>query len=414
MKLSPVAGLILPAVFSVFLPFVHGAEPSTFTITIDEAQWKHWGFRYPVTYVFEITGVGEDVKASRRDGERGAWLPLKEKSAGDFFNGIECARFDRRGGKAYVSVGYGDANLIELQFTDVASAKFVSVAKYYDDRRGAYTLSIDNWGCRAGAHPGAPWKGSTSDASDNYQAALHACRSFHLPVSIAINTHMAGGEAVWSVMQKELDLEDCSWEPAVHGRTHPMNAAEYAVNGYAAEILGCREDILKRLKKIPYGQHIFEHILTTGYVDDSIMQTDAGEFLFVRGFNNSLNNSRSNAYVQWNSQYRFYGVGGLSTKAYDRVLERREPKGRFNTADVSELNGAFDDLMKAGGVFYALWHPDRYRNSIIYDPSQGVDGRQGSTLMRHLAHVANRKDVWYAANGWLYSYRYVAENVRVK
>jgi S-adenosylmethionine synthetase len=25
--------------------------------------------------------------------------------------------------------------------------------------------------------------------------------------------------------------------------------------------------------------------------------------------------------------------------------------------------------------------------------------------------VANRKDVWYVANGWLYSYRYVAENV---
>lgn len=29
------------------------------------------------------------------------------------------------------------------------------------------------------------------------------------------------------------------------------------------------------------------------------------------------------------------------------------------------------------------------------------------------AYVANRKDVWYVANGWLYSYRYVAENARV-
>jgi hypothetical protein len=27
--------------------------------------------------------------------------------------------------------------------------------------------------------------------------------------------------------------------------------------------------------------------------------------------------------------------------------------------------------------------------------------------------VANRKDVWYVANGWLYSYRYVTQHARV-
>jgi hypothetical protein len=41
------------------------------------------------------------------------------------------------------------------------------------------------------------------------------------------------------------------------------------------------------------------------------------------------------------------------------------------------------------------------------------NGRQGSTLMQHLAHVANRKNLWYVANGWMYSYRYVAERARV-
>ena len=70
--------------------------------------------------------------------------------------------------------------------------------------------------------------------------------------------------------------------------------------------------------------------------------------------------------------------------------------------------------VKAGGIFYALWHPDRFRNSVLYDPSPGVDGVRGSTLMQHLAYVANRKDVWYVANGWLYSYRYVAENACVE
>ena len=95
------------------------------------------------------------------------------------------------------------------------------------------------------------------------------------------------------------------------------------------------------------------------------------------------------------------------------MLEKREPKGRFFAADVAELNAAFDKVCQDGGIFYALWHPDRFRNSILYDPRPGVDGVRGSTLMQHLAHVANRKDVWYVANGWLYSYRYVAEHARV-
>ena len=64
---------------------------------------------------------------------------------------------------------------------------------------------------------------------------------------------------------------------------------------------------------------------------------------------------------------------------------------------------------QAGGIFYALWHPDRFQNSVIYDPRPGVEGVSGSTLMQHLAHVANRKDMWYVANGWMYSYRFVAE-----
>jgi hypothetical protein len=61
-----------------------------------------------------------------------------------------------------------------------------------------------------------------------------------------------------------------------------------------------------------------------------------------------------------------------------------------------------------------MWHPDRYRNSVIHDERHGVDGVQGSSLVRHLSHVANRKDVWYVPNGWLYCYRYVAEHANVR
>jgi len=385
---------------------------ATFSISIDQGKWEKFGFQYPVTYVFQLPAIPPDVTVRRRDRAFDPWKPLEKKTAADFFNGVECVRFDTTQNKAYVSVGFRTANTIELRFVGLPTATFDSAARYYDGRKATYTLSNDNWGCNEWAHPGAPWRGTTDDESDNYQAALHVCRSFHLPLSIAINSRSAGDEATWRIMQAELDRRDFSWEPAVHGQTHPKDAAAYAIRGYKQEILGCREDILKRLRNIPYGQYIFEHILTHGYVDDAILSTDAGEFLFVRGFNWD-DNPTSIDYSPWNKKYNLYGVGGLNTKGYDTMLEKREPKGRYLAKDVAELNEGFAKTCEAGGIFYALWHPDRFRNSVLYDPRPGIDGVQGSTLMQHLAYVANRKDVWYVANGWLYSYHYVAENASV-
>ncbi len=413
MKPFAVVLAVLLTVSSIF--HAEAAEPAAvarFSIAVDRGMWEKWGFQYPVTYVFHTSELAADAAARWRDSGTAAWTALKQKTADDFFNGVECVRFDRAANRAYVSVGFHASPSIELEFRGAGPVRFEAVAKYYDGRRAAYTLSNDNWGCNAWAHPGASWKGPTDDESDNYQAALHVCRSFHLPLSIAINSRMAGGDETWQIMQQELDRGDRSWEPAVHGQTHPKDAATYAVRGIRDEILGCREDILQRLKNIPYGNRIFEHILTTGYYDDDVLKMDTGEFLFVRGFN-WLDNPTSTEYTPWNEKFGFYGVGGLNTMGYDRILETREPKARFYAADVKDLNDAFDRVCQAGGIFYALWHPDRFRNSVVYDPRPGIDGQQGSTLMQHLTHVANRKDVWYVANGWLYSYRYVAENVRV-
>jgi hypothetical protein len=398
------------AAFDGATRFASAAEDATWTVTIDRAAWSKFGFQYPVTYIFRLSGPPSNFVVERRDMDAAPWTPLAKKTAADFFNGVECVRLDEKNNTAYVSVGFRTAPTIQLRFVG-AAAKFVAAAKYYDNRRAAYTLSNDNWGCNPWAKPGAAWHGPTSDESDRYQASLWVCRSFHLPVSMAINSRMAGGEAVWRNMQEELDRRDNSWEPAVHGRTHAKEKG-YLVLGYKPEILGCRADILEHLQHIPYGQYVFEHILTYGYLDDQILKTGAGEFLFLRGFN-WLDNPKSNCFVPWNQKYHFYGIGGLNTKGYDALLERREPKGRFYARDVAELNAGFDAVHRSGGIFYALWHPDRFLNSVVYDPAPGVDGVRGSTLMQHLRHVANRKDVWYAANGWLYSYHYVTENAAV-
>lgn len=404
--------LLLLATFCSPVDSADGLTGRTFNISLDQAMWNKWGFQYPATYVFEISGMSLGAKVKRRDNPSAEWRLLENKAATNFFNGVECARFDYSRRRAFVSVGFVNSNSIELEFENVTSARFIGVAKHYDDRKAAYALSVDNWGRLATANPGAAWRGAENDQSDNYQAALQVCRSFSLPVSIAINTRMAGSDTMWNAMQEELARRDFSWEPAVHAQTHPGSASAYSVRGCQAELLGCRGEILQRLRQIPFGQHVFEHILTSGYQDEAILSTDAAGFLFVRGYNGRDNPSSIN-YARWDTARQFYGVGGLNTKDYDLVLARRTPKGRFFAADVAELNAAFDHVREAGGICYAMWHPDRYRNSVLHDPRPGKDGEQGSTLMQHLRHVAHRKDVWYVANGWLYCYRYVAEHASV-
>lgn len=404
------------AVFCLFVALVaadtgHAAN-LTFRISVDPGMWRQFGWQYPATYVFRVRPGSEHPKVSRRDALGDTWAPVAEVPAGESPNGVQCVRYDSAANRAYVSVGFKSSSTIYLGFAGPEAVEFVEIARYYDARRAVYTLSIDNWGFRQSANPGAPWKGADDDQSDNYQAALAVCRANGLPVSIAINTHGAGGEPFWQAMQAELDRGDRSWEPAVHAQTHPCSAAAYAVRGYRSEILGCRDELLGGLRSIPWGQHIFEHILTCGYIDDSVLATSAGQFILVRGYN-SRDNPTSIDYAAWNADRGFYGVGGLSNKAYDRVFQSRKPAGRYYRQDVEALDAAFDEVYRKGQIFYAMWHPDRYRNSVIHDPRPPMEGVQGSSLVQHLAHIARRKDVWYVANGWLHCYRYVAEHAQV-
>ncbi len=383
-----------------------------FKISIDRSMWETWGFEYPTTYVFTMEPMGRSVRVFWRDSPTQNWRPLAERTSHDFYNGGECFRIDHAKQKVYVSIGFHKTNTLFLEFRGVGNVTFDEVAKYYDARKSVYTLSNDNWGKKASAHPGAPWQGMNNDASDKYQAVVHVCRHFHLPVTIAINSRAEGKPSQWDRMQEELGEGRVDWEPAVHTLTHPCSHKAYLVRGFKAEILDCRDDILAHLRHIPYGQHVFTFILPCAYKDPEIEKTAAGQFLFLRDWNRH-DNLDSIDYASWNKAYRYYGIGGLQTVSYDAVLQKRHPAGRYFAVDVARLNKAFDRVYQAGGIFYAMWHADRYQNSVIYDLRPGVDGKVGSTLMQHLTHVANRKNVWYVANGWLYSYRYVAQHVVV-
>ncbi|MBU1940136.1 MAG: DUF2341 domain-containing protein, partial [Candidatus Thermoplasmatota archaeon] len=388
------------------------SSQNSFIIAINETMWTKWGFRYPVTYIFNLSSVPSNAEVVYRDNVSNPWKPLEKKTSSDFFNHIECVRFNNTENKAYISVGFNTSNLIYLKFLNVSIATFDSVARNYDNRTVAYTFSNDNWGNQASSNPGAPWQGMTHDDSDKYQAMVHACRMYNIPVSVAINSRMSGGSAVWNNMQDELNYSDFSWEPAVHTRTHPCSSGAYSNNGYNWEILGCRDDILENLTGIPFGQYVFEFILPCGFEDNNLKSTSAGEFLILRDWD-SIDHLLNTDYEPWNTLYNYYGIGALQTKSYDLIFQSRTPYGRYYASDVATLNSAFDTVYSDGGIFYAMSHADRYENSVIYDTRSGIDGIQGSSFMQHLSYVGNRTDVWYVTNGWLYSYYYVFENVAV-
>ncbi|MBN1981562.1 MAG: hypothetical protein JW795_08530, partial [Chitinivibrionales bacterium] len=380
-----------------------------FILSIDSTLWARWGFRYPVTYLFEYRDTGV-VEVSRRDSGTDPWQILPAKTGTDYFNGIETFRVDSAKKCISVSVGFQKSPTIYLKFRSRGTIAYEGPSRYYDNRKATYTLSLDNWGCntRPGANAGIPCASMTDDGGDKYQAAIWACRHFRIPPSVAINTKMVSMTDVWPVVQSEID--SAGVEPAVHSGTHPCNDASYLKNGYKTEILGCRDDIVSNLKNIPYGNNrIFEFIIPCGFENEDIYETSKNEFLFLRRWSGS-DNPADTVFASWDSIYHYYR-GGLETKSYDVVFEARTTKGRYYAADVEKLNSAFEAVYNRGGIFYAMWHPDRYKNSVIYDTKAPQEGTQGSSLMQHLAYVSGRTDVWYVANGWLYSYHTAAENV---
>jgi hypothetical protein len=389
-----------------------GRTENMYRLVVDSTLWDKWGLQYPVTYVFELTDI-KDLNVWRRDTSADAWQLIPEKIGTEFFNGVEAARLGSDQKTLYVSVGFKTQPAIFLKFGTTGKITYRGVARFYDNRKATYTLSLDNWGynnpAQPNAHAGIHCTSMTDDNGDKYQAAVWACRSFQLPVSVAIVTRTLDMTQVWPAIQAEVNTG--GMEPASHSCHHASMESRYRTYGYTTEIVGSRDDILANLTNLPYGHHIFEYVLPNGFENKTIFDTAQGIYLFLRRWN-GYDDPSDTDYSLWNATNQFY-LGGQETKSYDVVLEARSPKGIYYAADVAGLNSALTTVYNNGGIFYAMWHPDRYTNSVIYDNRAPIDGKQGSSLMQHLSNISGRTDVWYVANGWLYDYRLAAENVNV-
>jgi hypothetical protein len=52
---------------------------NSFTISINETMWNKWGFKYPVTYVFDLSNVPSNIEVKYKDTETDPWKTLDKK-----------------------------------------------------------------------------------------------------------------------------------------------------------------------------------------------------------------------------------------------------------------------------------------------------------------------------------------------
>ena len=77
-------------------------------IAIDAQAHIDYGLAYPVTYEFIIPAGSDNLQSYRRFQATQDWSQMVEKTAEDFFNGIEAVRFDYDDNTPFVYIGFSE------------------------------------------------------------------------------------------------------------------------------------------------------------------------------------------------------------------------------------------------------------------------------------------------------------------
>ena len=92
------------------------------------------------------SGLTAQVRYSTTD----PWVSLPTKTSADFFNGIDAARFDYPASTAYISARFSHiSDVIYVRLVDALQQEvpisYSRMPLYYDNRRSAATVSLDDW-----------------------------------------------------------------------------------------------------------------------------------------------------------------------------------------------------------------------------------------------------------------------------
>lgn len=344
------------------------------SILVDQGLHEDYGLTYPVTYTFLLPLNAFNLRAFKRHNDTQQWIRLVERTDEDFFNAVECVRFDYANHKAYVSVGFSaDTDEIQVKFIDMLGitvpADFQSIPKYYDNRNAVVMVTSDGWGVQP-------------EYNDPHEYLCNLMRDVHIWLGIAISTRLPGmTDQTWANIQKHLDLGYI--EPTAHSRTHKYPPY---VDVYG-EVQGCKEDIISALNLPPLFKKGTKEYLWTwlepyGCIDDDIRQV-LGQSKFL--VNRSIQIKTSLDFSVWDVSEGLYGRAGISAKLEQETLE--------------QLNAKFDKAVSQGLTYHLMCHP------------QYADWSEGNYQYDHINYIKGHKNLWYVAMGHSYVYRLVYDRL---
>lgn len=347
-------------------------------VAVNARLHRDYGLAYPMTYAFAVPGGTTQLTAYRKYAAAGDWQPIAEKTAMDFFNGVEAVRFSDTDQLAYVSVAFSAVtDSIYLKLTNHAGqnvrVEFTGLTRYYDNRAAVVTVTADDW------HP---------YFDTPFQFALSQFRKYQLWVATGIVTAWCDS-LTWRHIQTQLD------SGYVEAMSHSRNHLRIPYADPVGEVTGSKEDIIANLE-LPAlfrkGEREYVYVWVAPYgeyderIDDLVSEN---QYLVSR-----LVHFDERGFATWESDKRKYAPIGVTR-------EMGPLWGGSN--NLTDLNRAFDTAVAAGGIYHVMCHPH-----VLFEGEWSKP-----YTLQHLQYISQRKDIWYVSMGHLYLYHLLEDETAI-
>ncbi len=270
---------------------------------------------------------------------------------------------------------------------DAPAIKFAGKTKYLNNAKAVVTHTIDD---------STKFVANTLDTLDRYnvKATIFISTEDDPPVEERFLTQLQV-KPLWARVQQAIDN---GHEVGSHARTHPCgrpDTAEYCREAYTdAEVSGSRDDILKYTNQ-PYVWtwcYPCGHCANHEFIQKKIA---AAGYIVARNYPDEPNDGHVVPNVNtWDQN--FFNAG------YTQVVQKRGGSAKTARLDINVLNGKFDEVYNAGGIYNFTSHP------------QWLDFGPDKFYETHVAHIGKRDDIWYVPMGPLYAFKTLHDATEVK
>jgi len=347
-------------------------------LAVDSQLHIDYGLAYPMTYEFTMPNNSSLLTAYNKYKKNDGWDKIIEKTANDYFNGIEAIRFDYANSKAFVSVAFSSvSDSLFIIITNVERnyirVNYNRICKYYDDRTAVVTTTADDLGT----------------VTSGFTKAFNAFRSRKLWLSCGVITNRFDSESI-QYIQNQLDSGFVEIDS--HSRSHihtPYPDYEYEVKGSRDDIISNFD--LPSLYKNGNHEYVYSYIYPYGNYTNTLDRT-AGEngYLVCRKVSTGEYN-----FTDWNFDFNLFNKVGV---VYEVGAEYG---GVYGISDINILKSTFDDVVSNGQIYHFSIHP----NNI-----EGHGDWELPYMSEHLDYISNHKNIWYVGFGHLYLYNLLRIN----